>query len=126
MAKSKLVNATEKVADTVIGGYKKVEEGVVGGYKKIENGVVGAYRKVEDGFVDQFLTREGETVEDAKKRLHEEQDRRESEAKEAAGKRFAGTPAGVHPGSDIGKTSLERSRETARASVKVSRSAGKK
>ncbi len=58
MAKSKFVKANKKIADVVVGGYKKVEEGVV-----------GAYKKVEDGFVDQFLTHEGETVEDAKKRL---------------------------------------------------------
>ena len=69
MAKSKLVKANEKIADAVVGGYKKIEEGVV-----------GAYKKVEDGFVDKFLTHEGETVEDAKKRLHEEQDQHEAAA----------------------------------------------
>ena len=78
MAKSKLVKANEKIADVVVGGYKKIEEGVVGGYKKIEEGVVGAYKKVEDGFVDKFLTHEGESAQDAKKRLHEEQARREA------------------------------------------------
>ena len=75
MSTSKLVKANEKIADAVVGGYKKIEEGVVVGYQKIEKGVVGAYQKVEDGFVDKFLTHEGETVEDAKKRLHEEQAR---------------------------------------------------
>lgn len=69
MATSKLVKANEKIADAVVGGYKKIEEGVVGGYKKIEGSVVGAYQKVEDGFVDRFLTHDGESVEDAKKRL---------------------------------------------------------
>lgn len=34
MAKSKLVEANEKIAENVVGGYKKMEEGVVGGYKK--------------------------------------------------------------------------------------------
>lgn len=62
MAKSKLVKANEKVADAVVDGYKKIEEDVT-----------GAFKKVEDGFVDQFLTHEGESVEDAKKRLAEEQ-----------------------------------------------------
>ena len=80
MAKSKLVQANEKIADAVVGGYKKIEEGVVGGYKKIENNVVGAYKKVEDGFVDQFLAHEGETVEDAKKRLAEAHPQRETAA----------------------------------------------
>ena len=42
---------------------------MVGGYKSIEGGVVGAYTKVEDKFVDQYLTRDGETVEEAKARL---------------------------------------------------------
>ena len=78
MAKSKLIQANEKIADAVVGGYKKIEDGVVGGYKKIENGVVGAYRKVEDGFVDKFHTHEGENVEDTKKRIHEEQVQREA------------------------------------------------
>lgn len=48
-----------------------IEEGVVGGYKKIEDGVTGAFKKVEDGFVGKFLTHDGETVEDAEKRLAE-------------------------------------------------------
>ena len=87
MAKSKLVKANERIADAVVGGYKKIENGVVGGYKKIEEGVTGTFQKVEDGFVDRFLTREGETVADAKKRLHEEQVQREAAAKEAMEKR---------------------------------------
>ncbi len=69
MAKSKLVKANEKIAEKVVGGYKTIENGVVGGYKTIENGVVGVYTKIEDRFVDQFLTKGGETVEDAKTRL---------------------------------------------------------
>ena len=81
MAKSKLVQANEKIADAVVGGYKKIEEGVVGGYQKIEDGVVGAYKKVKDGFVDKFLTHEGETVEEAKKRLAEAQAQRETAPK---------------------------------------------
>ena len=68
MAKSKLVQANEKIADAVVGGYKKIEDSVT-----------GAYKKVEDKFVDRYLTREGETVEDAKKRLAEEQARRDAD-----------------------------------------------
>ena len=67
MAKSKLVKANEKIAEKVVGGYKKIEESVVGGYKKIENGAVGGFTKISDTFVDQFLTKDGETVEEAKK-----------------------------------------------------------
>lgn len=58
MAKSKLVKANEKIADTVVGGYKKVE-----------GAVVDTYTKIEDKFVGKYLTHEGESVEDAKKRL---------------------------------------------------------
>lgn len=69
-----------KIAEAVETGYKKIEEGVVTGYKKIEDGVVNGYKKIETGVVDGFnkvvdkcveklFTKEGETVEEAKKRL---------------------------------------------------------
>lgn len=73
---SKLVEVNEKIADAVVGGYKKIEGGVVGGYKKIEEGVVGGFNKMTDKFVDQFLTRDGESVEEAKARLNREQQER--------------------------------------------------
>ena len=72
MAKSKIVKANEKIAEAVTGGYKKIEKGVVDGYKKIEQGVVGGYTKIEDKFVDAYLTKDGETVEEAKARLKKE------------------------------------------------------
>ena len=77
MAKSKLVKVNEKIAEEVVGGYKKIEEGVVGGYKKIEEGAVGGFNKIADKFVDNFLTKEGESVEDARARLSAEQKARE-------------------------------------------------
>ena len=77
MAKSKLVEANEKIAEEVVGGYKKIEEGVVGGYKKIEEGAVGGFNKIADKFVDNFLTKEGESVEDARARLSAEKKARE-------------------------------------------------
>ncbi len=61
MAKSKIVKANKKIADTVVGGYKAVE-----------SAVVGAYTKIEDKFVDQYLTHDGETVTEAKRRLKKE------------------------------------------------------
>lgn len=73
MAKSKLVEVNEKITENVVGGYKKIEEGVVGGYKKIEDGSVGGFNKIADKFVDNFLTKEGKSVEDAKERLAAEQ-----------------------------------------------------
>ena len=42
------------------------------GYKKIEQGVVGGYTKIEDKFVDTYLTKDGETIEEAKARLKKE------------------------------------------------------
>lgn len=62
MAKSKLVETNEKIA-----------EGVVGGYKRIEEGAVGGFNKIADKFVDNFLIKEGESVEEAKERLSAEQ-----------------------------------------------------
>ena len=48
---------------------EKIAGGVTEGYKKIENGVVTGYKKVEVAFVNTFIAKEGETVEDAKKRI---------------------------------------------------------
>jgi len=72
MAKSKIVKVNEKIAEAVTEGYKKIEKGVTEGYKKIEKGVTEGYTKIEDKFVDAYLTKDGETVEEAKKRLKKE------------------------------------------------------
>ena len=64
-----VANAYQKIEDAVVGGYKKIEDGVVGGYKKIEEGVVEGFAKVTDKFVEKLFAREGESVEDTKKRL---------------------------------------------------------
>lgn len=72
MAKSKIVKVNEKIAETVTDGYKKIEKGVVDGYKKIEQGVVEGYNKIEDKFVETYLTKDGETVQEAKDRLKKE------------------------------------------------------
>lgn len=61
MAKSKLVKTNEKIAEKVIGTYQKIEDTVV-----------GSYNKIEDAFVDRYLAKDGETVEEAKKRLKQE------------------------------------------------------
>ena len=66
---SKFVEANEKIAEAVVEGYKKIEDGVVGGYKKIEKGAVDGFTKVTDKCVEKLFTKEGETVEEAKKRL---------------------------------------------------------
>lgn len=66
---SKLVETNEKIAEAVVAGYKKIEDGVVGGYKKIEQGAVDGFTKVTDKCVEKMFAKDGETVEDAKKRL---------------------------------------------------------
>ena len=70
---AKMADMNEKIAKTVTEGYKKIEDGVVEGYKKIENGVAEGFNKVSDKFIDVLFTREGESVEDAKKRLSEKE-----------------------------------------------------
>lgn len=71
---SRLVQMQQKIAEGVTDGYKKIEEGVTEGYKKIEESVVKGYARIEDAFVARCLTREGESVENAKKRLKKEKD----------------------------------------------------
>ena len=78
MAKSKLAEANEKIAEGVTTAFQKMTDAVVGGYKKIEDGVVGGFTKIEDGFIDQVLTKEGESVEEARARLQKEQERRQN------------------------------------------------
>lgn len=68
MAKSKLVKTNKKIA-----------EEVVGSYKNIEKTVVGAFNKISDKFVDNYLTKDGESIEDAKKRLAQEQKERKEQ-----------------------------------------------
>ncbi len=61
MAKSSLVRTNEKIA-------KKV----TATFGKIEKHIVGSYTKIEDAFVDRYLTQDGESVEEAKRRLRQE------------------------------------------------------
>ena len=81
MSKSKFVEANKKIEEGVVSGYKKIEEEVVGSYKKIEEGAVGGFNKIADKFVGSFLTKDGETVEEAKTRLAAEQKERETKKK---------------------------------------------
>lgn len=48
---------------------EKIADGVTDGYQKIEDGVVTGFGKVVDKCVEVLFTKEGETVEDAKRRL---------------------------------------------------------
>lgn len=105
MAKSKIVAANEKIEKGVVSGYKKIEEGVVSGYKKIENGAVEGFQKMSDRFVDKFLSKEGESIEDAKNRLRKEQRELEQAAKTDMKKR-------QQEQQDIIIASIERSKNT--------------
>lgn len=71
---TKLANMVEKISESVTEGYQKIEDGVVGGYQKIEDGVVDGFNKVSDKFVEKLFAKEGETVEEAKKRLRGEEE----------------------------------------------------
>ena len=66
-------SAYQKIEGGVVGAYQKIEDAVVGGYKKIEEGVVEGFSRMTDKFVEKLFAREGESVEDAKKRLNGEE-----------------------------------------------------
>jgi len=69
MEASKMEKANESIAEKVTGGFQEMSEGVTSGFQKMCDTVVGGYTKIEDGFVERFLTREGESVAEAKARL---------------------------------------------------------
>lgn len=70
---SKFIEKNEKIAEAVAEGFKKIEDNVVGGYKKIEKGAVEGFNKVNDKIIEKVFSKDGETVEDTKKRLLGEQ-----------------------------------------------------
>ena len=110
---SGVVEGCKKIEDGVVTGYKKIEGGVVEGFTgmvdkmsgvmldeegklktgKVGEAVVGAYKKVENAFVNTFMVKEGETAEEAKTRVAQEQQARKEmieknlEASHNAGKR---------------------------------------
>ena len=71
MGKNKFIEANEKIAETVVEGYKKIEEGVVKGYKAVEKGAVDGFNRMNDKIIEKVFSKEGESVEDTKKRLSE-------------------------------------------------------
>lgn len=66
---SKFADMNEKIAAGAVRGYKSIETGAVKGYKAIETGAVRGFGKVIDFCVKALFARQGESVEDAKKRL---------------------------------------------------------
>ena len=59
----------------------KIGQTVVDTYKKVEDGVVGGFTKMADKFVDKYLTRDGETVKEAKQRMAVQQEKVAEESK---------------------------------------------
>lgn len=88
-----VVEGYKKIENGVVEGYRKIENGVVEGFNgmtekaagamlkedgslktgKVGETVAGAYKKVEDAFVSTFLAKDGETAEEAKARIAQEQ-----------------------------------------------------
>ena len=107
------MSTVEKIEKAVVEGYKKIEEGVVEGYKYIENGVVDSFNEVVDGFVEKHLVKEGETVEEARVRLAEEQEKRQSNTK-------------AHGAGYDHKATMEAQQEMIAKSIEASKNAGKR
>ena len=66
---ARFAEVNEKIAEKVVEGYKKIENGVVSGYKKIEDGAVEGFNRVNEKMIETLFSKDGETVEDTKKRL---------------------------------------------------------
>ena len=54
---------------------EKIAESVTEGYQKIEDGVVEGFGKVVDKCVEVLFARDGESVEDARKRLNHKEEK---------------------------------------------------
>lgn len=59
----------KKLPKKVVATHKTIEKTVVGAYKATETGAVNGFNKVSDKFIEKFFTKDGESVEEAKKRL---------------------------------------------------------
>ena len=62
-------NKMDSITEGVVAGYKKIEDTVV-------NGAVDGFGKVVDKCVEVLFAKEGESVEDAKKRLNPKEERK--------------------------------------------------
>lgn len=69
MSEPKRKRPAREPGERVTEAFHQVEGAATGGYARIEDAVVGRYTKIEDAFVERYLAREGETVEEAKRRL---------------------------------------------------------
>lgn len=64
-----ITEKNEKIAEKVVATHKTIEKTVVGAYKATETGAVNGFNKVSDKFIEKFFTKDGESIEEAKKRL---------------------------------------------------------
>lgn len=58
MAKSRLISINTKIAENLFSTHHTIEDTII-----------NTYTKIEDVFVDRYLTKEGESIEQAKRRL---------------------------------------------------------
>ena len=63
-----ITEKNEKIAEKVVATHKIIEKTVVGAYKASETGAVNGFNKVSGKFTEKFFTKDGESVEEAKKR----------------------------------------------------------
>jgi len=64
-----VVETYKNIETGVVNTYEKIEDKVVSGYQKVEQGTVAGFRKVSDFFIKKLFSRDGETVEETRKRL---------------------------------------------------------
>ena len=64
-----VTEAYKNIEEGVVNTYEKVENAFVSGYKKVEQSAVKGFQKISDKMVEKLFSREGETVEETKKRL---------------------------------------------------------
>jgi hypothetical protein len=74
IAKSSISMTSNRITKSFTHGYKKVEKGVITGYQKTQQAVVNVYAKIEDRFIEAYLTKDNETLQEAKKRLKRRKD----------------------------------------------------
>ena len=68
MAKSKLVTINKKIAGQVVTGFQQINDAVTGNHQKIES-----------LFIDRYLSRDGESISDARMRLQREKKLRKNQ-----------------------------------------------
>lgn len=71
MNKADINKKKQNLIELAFSSYKKVKNSMVVSYDKIEENIVKSYTKIEDEFVGRYLIHDDETIEEAKIRLKE-------------------------------------------------------